>query len=100
MVKTGASPGSSGKANHSARAGDHRPRPVFLMSSRPERVACSLAAEMPLGDICERFQRFSACQMEGARTLPLVPGAALTKGSGGAVGGQRCMFRSQELLGS
>ena len=97
------SPWELWKANHSASVGDHRPRPVFLMSSRPDWVACSLAAEMPLGDICERFQRFSACQMEGARALLVVPGAALTKGSGGAVGDQRwflCMFRSQELLGS
>ena len=62
---------------------------MFLMSSHPEWVACSIAAVMLLGDICERFQRFSVCQMEGARTLPLVPGAALTKGPGGAVGGQR-----------
>ena len=61
---------------------------MFLTSSRPEWVACSMAAVMLLGDICERFQRFSVCQMEGARTLPLVPGAALTKEPGRAVGGQ------------
>ena len=85
---------------------------MFLMSSHPEWVACSMAAVMLLGDICERFQRFSVCQMEGARTQmegatnPVSARSSPDQGSWRGCGWSEMVFvhvspwRSQELLGS
>lgn len=47
------SSGDSGEAGRSASAGDHRLISLFLRSPCPQRVLCSLAVMMPLGDIRE-----------------------------------------------